>query len=90
MAAARILDVRHPISPTIRNIGVIPARRGCGLGLRLIEWVIGYASGSLLAETDEDAVGFYRACGFEIQALGDRYGSGISRYACCLHTTASS
>lgn len=87
LAAALILDVRDPSSPTIRNIGVIPARRGHGLGRRLIEGAAArYAPCILSAETDGDAVGFYRACGFEIEALGDRYGSGTSRYACRLQT----
>ena len=36
----------------------------------------------LTAETDDEAVEFYRKYGFAIQPLGDIYQSGIKRYLC--------
>ena len=36
----------------------------------------------LTAETDDEAVEFYRKYGFAIQPLGDIYHSGIKRYLC--------
>ena len=35
------------------------------------------------AETDKDAVGFYRSCGFEVESLGELY-PGIERFRCKL------
>lgn len=35
----------------------------------------------LFAETDKEAVGFYRRCGFAVQELGEKH-PGICRYAC--------
>lgn len=37
----------------------------------------------IIAETDMDAVGFYRRYGFSIEALGEKY-PGVERYKCTL------
>jgi hypothetical protein len=34
-----------------------------------------------LAETDADAVGFYRRCGLAVTSLGERF-AGIERFRC--------
>ena len=39
---------------------------------------------SMIAETDDDAVGFYRKVGFSVQPLGNKYVAGINRYLCTL------
>lgn len=33
------------------------------------------------AETDADAVDFYRRCGFAVESLGERY-PGVERFRC--------
>ena len=66
------------------NIGTVPAVRGTGLGRRLIEAVLGREKPrSVWLETDNDAVGFYRRCGFSIASLGEKY-PGIERFECRL------
>ncbi|GMA25018.1 N-acetyltransferase [Luteimicrobium album] len=37
----------------------------------------------LVAETDAEAVGFYRRCGFDVVSLGERY-PGVERFRCRL------
>lgn len=39
---------------------------------------------TIIAETDDDAVGFYRKVGFSVLPLGDKYNTGINRYLCTL------
>ena len=66
------------------NIGTAPAVRGTGLGRRLIEAAIGRAGpASVRLETDNDAVGFYRRCGFSVTSLGEKF-PGIERFECRL------
>lgn len=68
----------------ILNIGVSPAFRGRKIGSRLIDTAIEcFSCRNLTAETDDDAVGFYRSYGFEIEALGEKY-PGFPRYLCTL------
>lgn len=38
----------------------------------------------LVAETDADAVGFYRHSGFEVMSLGEKY-PGTERFSCRRH-----
>ena len=35
----------------------------------------------LIAETDQEAVGFYRKCGFKVESLGELY-PGVERFRC--------
>lgn len=35
----------------------------------------------MTAETDAEAAGFYRACGFQVRSLGEKY-PGVERFAC--------
>ncbi len=67
----------------IRHVSVAQARRGQGVGRAILlglaerlpeveEWV---------AETDDEAVGFYVAVGFRATDLGERY-PGVRRYLC--------
>ncbi|HNX13774.1 MAG TPA: GNAT family N-acetyltransferase [Oscillospiraceae bacterium] len=69
----------------IMSIAVIPNCRNQGIGSKLIT----YAAQSLhcaqiTAETDNDAIGFYRRCGFVITSLGEKYPKCI-RYLCKLN-----
>lgn len=62
------------ISALFCYASLIPA--ACGSKRRL-------AKGELRAETDGDAVGFYRACGFSVVSLDEKY-PGCVRYLCRL------
>jgi ribosomal protein S18 acetylase RimI-like enzyme len=54
-----------------------------GVGRRLIEYCSRtFKVDSIIAETDDDAVGFYKKVGFIVLPLGDKYGVGINRYLC--------
>ena len=66
----------------ILGIAVLPAYRKQGIATALLD----YARRSLpvqrlAAETDDDAVGFYRRYGFAVRSLGERY-PGTVRYLC--------
>ena len=42
-----------------------------------------YPGCCFIAETDRDAVDFYRSCGFTIESLGEKY-PRIERFLCTL------
>lgn len=66
----------------IRHLAVKPECRGAGFGRGLIlELIQKLQPTSLVAETDEDAVEFYRSIGFAIQSLGEIY-PGVERFRC--------
>ena len=68
------------------HIAVVPARRGEGFGRLLIDLLMqGQGLRELVAETDADAVGFYRSCGFSIASLGEKY-PGAERFLCTRST----
>jgi ribosomal protein S18 acetylase RimI-like enzyme len=76
---------RHGI---IRHIVVAPLWRRCGIGQLMIDEAAAFLGLSVLeAETDADAVNFYRACGFAIRSLGEKY-PGTERFLCRLEVTA--
>ena len=66
----------------IEHLAVSPDYRGLGYGRGLILEAIDKKSPTVLvAETDEDAVDFYRNIGFEIESLGELY-PGVERFKC--------
>jgi ribosomal protein S18 acetylase RimI-like enzyme len=66
----------------IRHISVAPAWRSQGIGTALIQHAIAaFALTQLVAETDLDAVEFYRKCGFTVRSLGEKY-PGTERFLC--------
>ena len=72
----------------IRHIGVDPTVQNTGIGRLLIEATVqelGFRT--LSAETDAEAVGFYAACGFGIDSLGEKY-PGVERFECTLRAFA--
>ena len=72
----------------IRGIAVSPHHRGQGVGRELIQAVrLRNPRVTLKAETDHDAVNFYRRCGFEATSLGERY-PGVERFECVLRGDA--
>lgn len=81
------LALPSPASAVIRNIVVSRDHRRQGIGLRMIRAVCAkYCLGNISAETDHDAVAFYRKCGFTIQSLGEKY-PGTERFCCTLECT---
>jgi ribosomal protein S18 acetylase RimI-like enzyme len=70
----------------IQHIAVAPEAQRQGIGRRLIEHLIHvYQFYRLEAETDGDAVEFYRSCGFAVHNLGEVY-SGVERFPCVLES----
>lgn len=68
----------------IKHIAVSPQSRESGIGEKMIQFVFTQHSiYRLQAETDKDAVGFYRKCGFTITSLGEKY-PGVERFLCIL------
>lgn len=66
----------------ITHLAVKPEFRGAGFGRGQILEVIALMNpAALIAETDEEAVDFYRAIGFEIESLGEKFPSG-ERFKC--------
>lgn len=75
---------RDGVSTEILHIAVNEHKRNCGIGRRMIDELRVLENPTeLTAETDRDAVGFYRRYGFEIQSLGEKY-PGVERFHCHL------
>ncbi len=71
-------------SAEITHIAVVPERRRGGLGRAMIEELLQLERlDEVVAETDGDAVGFYRRCGFDVHSLGEQY-PGVERFRCAL------
>ncbi|SMF81175.1 Acetyltransferases [Paenibacillus uliginis N3/975] len=67
---------------TIKHIAVTPENRGKDYGRGMIlELMVQQKPARVIAETDEEAVGFYRSIGFEIYSLGEIY-PGVERFRC--------
>ena len=71
---------------TIEYIATVPTRRGTGLGESLVRKVQEAHPGrDIFAETDDDAIGFYRRIGFAYRsAPRDPRWPDRPRYACTL------
>lgn len=68
----------------IIGIATHPDRRKQGVASKLISHAASVLNSSVItAETDDDAVNFYRKYGFQIQSLGEKY-PGTIRYLCTL------
>ena len=71
-------------SAEILHIAVDEHKRNCGIGRRIIDELLKLENlTELTAETDHDAVEFYRRYGFDIQSLGEKY-PGVERFYCRL------
>lgn len=71
-------------SAEILHVAVDEHKRNCGIGQAMIDELLQLENlTELIAETDPDAVGFYRRYGFEIQSLGEKY-PGVERFHCRL------
>ena len=68
---------------TIKHIAVVPESRGKGVGSGMIKFLlINNAIEQISAETDKEAVAFYRKFGFSVSSLGEKY-PGVERFHCC-------
>ncbi|KMN36530.1 GNAT family acetyltransferase [Lysinibacillus sp. LK3] len=71
----------------IKHIAVSPVFRGKGIGREMIRYVEEHhAFSSIYAETDQEAVLFYKNLGFHITSLGEKY-PGVERFGCLLTCT---
>ncbi|WP_376846014.1 GNAT family N-acetyltransferase [Camelliibacillus cellulosilyticus] len=76
------IEMIRPNNGVIKHIAVSPNQRGHEIGSRMIKFVCEIHSLSYIsAETDRDAVGFYRKYGFQITSLGEKY-PGVERFEC--------
>ena len=74
--------VSQPYGVVLEYIAVAPESRGDGIGRALVD-SLASVSGRVVAETDNDAVGFYRALDFDIgPAPSDPRWPGRRRYRC--------
>ncbi len=68
----------------ICHIAVVPQYRHNGLAVQMIKEVVRmYQLTYIEAETDDEAVEFYKNIGFQIKSLGEKY-PGIERFHCYL------
>lgn len=66
----------------IKHIAVSPSERGNGIGSKMIDFISHkYSFSSISAETDKEAVDFYRKYGFIAISLGEKY-PGVERFLC--------
>ncbi|OZQ61047.1 hypothetical protein CA600_26325 [Paenibacillus sp. VTT E-133280] len=71
-------------SAVILHVAVKQGARGKGIGRKLINELLSSKSFTTFqAETDCDAVGFYKSCGFEAESIGELY-PGVERFLCIL------
>jgi ribosomal protein S18 acetylase RimI-like enzyme len=82
LAGVAGLELPAPGVATLRHNAVHEALRGRGFGRAMLNDLIEqFALRTLTADTDADAVGFYRRCGFTVESLGELY-PGVERFRC--------
>jgi len=78
------IEFLSPKHCEIKHIAVSPNDRGIGIGTKMISFIWEKHSLSFMfAETDKDAVNFYKNYGFKITSLGEKY-PGVERFQCIL------
>jgi ribosomal protein S18 acetylase RimI-like enzyme len=81
----------HPDFVEILHISVEEKNRHSGIGKAMVNTLRDKYKVDIKAETDDDAVDFYRKCGFGVTAIYKHYGNKkIRRYICVLPFTALS
>lgn len=77
-----VLDISNKEEIVILDIAVSIDNQHIGIGRKLIKHVLAYLNPiMIIAETDDDAVDFYRKFGFIIKNLSEKY-PNIIRYEC--------
>lgn len=77
-----VIEKKNIGNLNILNIAVSKDHQRQGIGSKLVDYVISELDPKILtAETDDDAVDFYRKHGFSIKSLGEKY-KNITRYKC--------
>jgi len=78
-----LIGLIHGESETeLKHIAMRPEYRNMGYGSQLIRTALEVKKNKILyAETDHDAVGFYKKNGFKISSLGEKY-PGVERFRC--------
>ena len=77
-----VADIVSLHSIIILDIAVSEALEHQGIGKAMIFHLIEeYRPAEICAQTDDDAVGFYRHLGFEINMAEEKY-KGVTRYTC--------
>lgn len=77
---AGIIVINNHDNNIIESISVAMRYRKIGIGKKLINYVVDTLDiNTIEAETDDDAVDFYRNCGFYIENLGFKY-ENVRRY----------
>lgn len=75
-------DINSVQEMTLHHLAVEPHSRGAGFGRGIIlEIIEDMHPVRIVAETDEEAVQFYRNIGFVVRGLGEKY-PGVERFAC--------
>jgi len=73
----------------IRHIAVLPGKQKQGVGGHLINHAaVVLELAAIGAEMDQDAIGFYAACGFETKEIKSQY-PGVRRFRCLKGVTNS-
>ena len=66
----------------ICHIAVVPQYRHKGIALQMIKEVVRMHQLTYIeAETDDEAVEFYKKIGFQVKSLGEKY-PGVERFCC--------
>ncbi|MCU6711558.1 GNAT family N-acetyltransferase [Paenibacillus sp. J5C_2022] len=74
--------IHHPDEIEIKHIAIETEYRHKGIGQELVKAISElYPDLELIAETDKDAVDFYKKVGFTIISLGEKY-PGTERFKC--------
>ncbi|MFD2700037.1 GNAT family N-acetyltransferase [Paenibacillus shunpengii] len=70
----------------IKHLAVLPENREKGYGRGIIsEMISSLQPETVMAETDEEAVDFYRNVGFVVYSLGEKY-PGVEHFRCVFET----
>ena len=79
-----VLSFTEEHKAEILGIAVHPAARKNGIGTFMIDELLhSFGLASVYAETDDDAVGFYRKNHFQVIAFTETYdGEAVTRYHC--------
>lgn len=82
LVVALCVELLAPGQGRLAAIAVGSDQRGRGYGRAAVEWAVNRLSLDVLtAETDIDAVGFYRRSGWTVTDLGEKY-PGVERFQC--------